>query len=345
MKNNLGILGGGQLGMFICQAAKKYKIKTTVFSHSKNFSAKEFCDNFLIGSFTDNNLLDQFINSSDFFTIETENIPISVLKKIEKKKQIFPSSNIVEIAQNRLKEKKFLNSIYGVKTAKFKKIQNFKDLENYIKLFGKTGILKSCEMGYDGKGQCFINDRNVKNFKNNDLNGYVLEEVLDFKKEISVIVCCSKNNTIFYPPVENIHKNSILRQSIYPARINEKIKKKALLLAKKIATELKLQGILAIEMFLMKDDELLINELAPRPHNSGHWSLDFCKYSQFESLIFSIFKEKLMQPEPTDSCKMINVIGKDYEKKKSLSKKYKFYDYFKENVKKLRKMGHYTFKN
>tara|TARA_Y100000589_G_scaffold242519_1_gene230072 strand:+ start:336 stop:1373 length:1038 start_codon:yes stop_codon:yes gene_type:complete len=345
MKNNLGILGGGQLGMFICQAAKKYKIKTTVFSHSKNFSAKEFCDNFLIGSFTDNNLLDQFINSSDFFTIETENIPISVLKKIEKKKQIFPSSNIVEIAQNRLKEKKFLNSIYGVKTAKFKKIQNFKDLENYIKLFGKTGILKSCEMGYDGKGQCFINDRNVKNFKNNDLNGYVLEEVLDFKKEISVIVCCSKNNTIFYPPVENIHKNSILRQSIYPARINEKIKNKALLLAKKIATELKLQGILAIEMFLMKDDELLINELAPRPHNSGHWSLDFCKYSQFESLIFSIFKEKLMQPEPTDSCKMINVIGKDYEKKKSLSKKYKFYDYFKENVKKLRKMGHYTFKN
>tara|TARA_X000000368_G_C22757026_1_gene590961 strand:- start:214 stop:510 length:297 start_codon:yes stop_codon:yes gene_type:complete len=98
-------------------------------------------------------------------------------------------------------------------------------------------------------------------------------------------------------------------------------------------------------MFLMKDDTLLINELAPRPHNSGHWSLDFCKYNQFESLIFSIFREKLMQPVPTSNCKMINVIGKDYWEKKSLSKKYKFYDYFKEEVKKLRKMGHYTFKN
>ena len=145
--------------------------------------------------------------------------------------------------------------------------------------------------------------------------------------------------------MENIHKNSILRESIYPARITNEIKNEALLLAKRIAKKLKLQGILAIEMFLMKDDTLLINELAPRPHNSGHWSLDFCKYNQFESLIFSIFREKLMKPAPSCSCKMINVIGRDYRKKKSLSKKYKFYDYFKKEVKKLRKMGHYTFKS
>ena len=345
MKNSLGILGGGQLGMFICQAAKKYNIKTTVFSDNKNFSAKEFCDNFLIGSFTDQNLLDKFINSSSFFTIETENIPITVLRKIENKKKVFPSSSIVEIAQNRFKEKKFLNSINGIKTAKFEKIQSFNNLESKIKLFGSSGILKSCEMGYDGKDQHLISNKNINNFKNKDLKGYILEEVLDFKKEISVIVCCSKKNTILYPPVENIHKNSILRESIYPARITNEIKDEALLLAKRIAKKLKLQGILAIEMFLMKDDTLLINELAPRPHNSGHWSLDFCKYNQFESLIFSIFREKLMQPEPSCSCKMINVIGKDYREKKSLSKKYKFYDYFKKEVKKLRKMGHYTFKN
>ena len=106
MKNKLGILGGGQLGMFICQAAKKYNIKTTIFSDNQKFSAKGFCDNFLIGSFSDQNLIEKFINSSDFFTIETENIPIQVLKLIEKKKNI-PSSNIVEIAQNRLKEKNF----------------------------------------------------------------------------------------------------------------------------------------------------------------------------------------------------------------------------------------------
>ena len=171
-------------------------------------------------------------------------------------------------------------------------------------------------MGYDGKGQHHVNNKNIQKFKNYKFHGYILEEVLDFKKEISVLVCCSNKNTIFYPPVENIHKNSILRQTIHPARISDEIKNKALMLATKIASELKLQGILAIEMFLMKNDELLINELAPRPHNSGHWSLDFCKYNQFESLIFSIFKKKLMNPEPINNCKMINVIGKDYEKKK-----------------------------
>ena len=142
MKNKLGILGGGQLGMFICQAAKRHNVKTTIFSNSQKFSAKGFCDNFLIGSFSDKVLLKKFINSSDFFTIETENIPLQVLKLIEQKKKIFPSSNIVEIAQNRLKEKKFLNSISGIKTAKYKEINSFNDLENFYKLFGKTGILK-----------------------------------------------------------------------------------------------------------------------------------------------------------------------------------------------------------
>ena len=345
MKNKLGILGGGQLGMFICQAAKKHNIKTTIFSNSQKFSARGFCDNFLIGSFSDTTLVEKFINSSDFFTIETENIPLQVLKLIEKKKKIFPSSNIVEITQNRLKEKKFLNSINGIKTAKFKEINSFNDLEKFYKLFGKTGILKSCEMGYDGKGQHHVNNKNIQNFKNYKFDGYVLEEVLDFKKEISVLVCCSNKNTIFYPPVENIHKNAILRQTIHPARISNEIKNKAVMLATKIASELKLQGILAIEMFLMKNNELLINELAPRPHNSGHWSLDFCKYNQFESLIFSIFKKKLMNPEPINKCKMINVIGKDYEKKKIFSRKYKFYDYYKDEIKELRKMGHYTVKS
>ena len=197
MKNNLGILGGGQLGMFICQAAKKYNIKTTVFSNNEKFSAKEFCDDFLVGSFSNEILLEKFINSSDFFTIETENIPLKVLKLIERKKILFPSSKIVEIAQNSLKEKKFLNSINGVKTAQFKKISGFNDLENFYKLFNKTAILKSCEMGYDGKGQHLITDGNIQNFKKNNLFGFILEEVLDFKKEISVIVCCSKK-ILFY---------------------------------------------------------------------------------------------------------------------------------------------------
>ena len=122
IKKKLGILGGGQLGMFICQAAKNFGIHTTVFSTTENFSAKNFCDDYIIGTFNNNKRIQEFIESSNFFTVETENIPLSLLKKINGGKKIFPSSNVIKIAQNRLREKKFLNSIPGVKTVKFSSI-------------------------------------------------------------------------------------------------------------------------------------------------------------------------------------------------------------------------------
>jgi|TARA_B100000287_G_scaffold378365_2_gene380753 5-(carboxyamino)imidazole ribonucleotide synthase len=345
IKKKLGILGGGQLGMFICQAAKKYKIDTIVFSNSKKFSAKKFCDSFFIGDFNDEKTLKKFINSCDFITIETENIPKEILKKIEYKKKLFPSACVVEIAQNRLKEKKFLNSIDGVNTVKYKQVTNLKNLKNSLKEFNNQAILKSCEMGYDGKGQYIVDSKNVDDFREINFKKYILEEIIDFKKEISIIVCCTKNNTITYPPVENFHTKSILRETTYPAKISEEVKKKSIIISKRIAKELKLVGILAVEMFLLKNDEILINELAPRPHNSGHWTIDYCKFSQFENLILSIFQNFVKEPNPTTNCKMVNVIGDEYKKKNDFKKKFKFYDYFKDEIKDSRKMGHYTLKN
>jgi 5-(carboxyamino)imidazole ribonucleotide synthase len=340
-KRNIGILGGGQLGMFICQAAKKMGINTIVLSKNKNFSARKFCDNFIIGEYEDKVVLNEFINSANYFTIETENVPKQILKVIEKKKKIFPSSKIIEITQNRLKEKKFLNSIKNIKTARYKQINNFDDLQNAIELFNFNAILKSCELGYDGKGQFLINKKNFLDFKNRPLKNYILEEFLEFEKEISIIISRSKKNLIYYPPVENLHKNSILRETRFPANISENTTKNAIKIGVKIAEEMNLIGILAIEMFVINGSDLTINELAPRPHNSGHWSMDCCKYSQYQNLLFSIFNSKVKEPIPKKKCKMVNLIGNDYKKINSLRNQYKCYDYFKKELNPNRKMGHY----
>lgn len=337
----LGIIGGGQLGMFMCIAAKKIGAKTIVFSTEKNFSAKSFCDRYILGSFDDKTKLDEFINSADVFTIETENISKALLKKVEKRKKLYPSSKIVEIAQNRLKEKKFLNNINKIKTTNFLEINSFKELKIAVPKFEYNCILKTQEMGYDGKGQFMVNETNIQEFKDLNLSNFILEETVDFKSEISVIVIRNKDEIVVYPPVENIHKNSILRETIYPAKIDKEIKKKSIKIAREIANALELNGILAVEMFLTKDNKILINELAPRPHNSGHWTMDSCKFSQFDNLISLITKGKIYSPEPSKNCKMINIIGDDYSNINVIKKSFKCYDYYKKEIRPSRKMGHY----
>ncbi len=339
-KKILGIIGGGQLGMFTCIAAKKIGLKTVVFSTERQFSAKKFCDEYVISEFVDQNNSNKFFDLADFFTIETENIPLDFLKKIKKK--LLPSLNIIEIAQNRLKEKKYLNALPGVKTVKYFEINNYYDLENKAEKLNFNCILKTQEFGYDGKGQFVINSKNLDRFKEMNLNKFILEEKINFKCEISVIVVGNSKQQVYYPPVENIHSHSILRESIFPARISSLIKNKALKCAEIISRDFELNGVLAIEMFVTNDNQILINEMAPRPHNSGHWSIDSCKFSQFDNLVSVLAEEKINQPEPSKNCKMINIIGDDYFKFNQISSKYKAYDYFKKEVRPSRKMGHYV---
>ncbi len=340
-KNRLGIIGGGQLGMFTCIAAKKKDIKSIILSETEEFSAKNFCDTYFISDFKNLSNLEKFIDSADYFTIETENVPISLIHYIEKKKKVFPSSKVIEIAQNRLKEKKFLNSISGINTTEYLQPKNFEDFKYASKNFNYSCILKSKELGYDGKGQHKISKNNLDVFKEFNFKNFILEKIVDFKKEISVIVIKSNANTINYPIVENIHKNSILRESFYPAKINKKIKLEAINKSFEIANQISLDGVLAIEMFILKNDQILINELAPRPHNSGHWSMDACNESQYDNLINSIFFNNLTSPQVKAKCRMINLIGNDYKKIESLKKKYRCYDYYKKEIRDSRKMGHY----
>ena len=183
---------------------------------------------------------------------------------------------------------------------------------------------------------------NLHKFENRILKKNILEEKINFKLEISVIVARNSSNTIVYPPVQNIHEESILRKTIFPAKIESYLAQSAIEKAIYICENLNLKGILAVEMFITNKDEILINELAPRPHNSGHWTMDACKFSQFDNLVSIISHNKVNEPEPFRACKMINIIGEEYMSYKTIKKNYKAYDYFKRNIKSNRKMGHYV---
>ena len=341
--NTVGVLGGGQLGMFLCKASKKLNLKTIILSENKDCSASKFCDELVLGKFEDLDVIKKFIQKVDVVTIETENIPLKTLKFIEEKKNLKPSSKIIEIAQNRIKEKKFLNSLEEISTTEFMEINYYKDLLRAFDKFGKEFLIKSSEFGYDGKNQFKINEKNIKKFKNFSLNGFVAEKIVDFEKEISVISFRDEKGNIEYlPPVHNLHQNNILKSTTFPPDISKETKFKAINYAKKITFELNLIGVLAVEMFVQKNGEILINELAPRPHNSGHWSLDCCETNQFENLLRAISEQKVLAPRILSGGIMKNLIGRDYLKKINKKKNIKVYDYYKNIIKKNRKMGHVT---
>lgn len=339
----IGIIGGGQLGRMTCFAAHAMGFETVVFTDQENSPASFVTNNVIIASYSDKATLQKFADQVDLVTFEFENIPLETAEFVESLKPLFPKSNILKITQNRLLEKGFLNSI-NVKTADFAEIKTFEDLENNLQKFGKA-ILKTATMGYDGKGQFVIeNGQNLENIWTN-VQGQklILEKFCPFESECSVIVARSQSGEIkSYEPLTNIHKDGILDESIYPARISETLKKEAQLIAEKIALEIGLVGVLAVEMFILENEVILVNELAPRPHNSGHFSMDSCITSQFEQLIRAINDLKLGSTNFHSQGFMKNLIGDEINhlEKFHQNAKAKIHLYGKKEVKSGRKMGH-----
>jgi len=338
----LGIIGGGQLGRMICFYAHKMGLRTVVFTDQKNSPASFVTDQTIVADYSDKKALKKFAQLVDVATFEFENIPVETAKTVAESVDLFPSADVLKITQHRFLEKNFLNSI-GVKTAEYAAIASFDDLQKNLKKF-KKAILKTATMGYDGKGQ-FV----LKNAADADKawliaksQKLILEKFCPFDSEISVLVARSKNGEIkTYAPLTNIHKDGILDESIYPARISKALQTKAQTIAKKIAEKLNLVGVLAVEFFVMKD-KLLVNELAPRPHNSGHFSMDGSITSQFEQLIRAVIGLKLGSTNFHSKGFMKNLIGDDV---KNLDKFYKnpqakIHLYGKAEAKAGRKMGH-----
>ena len=315
----LGIIGSGQLGSMLCQAAKKLNIKTVVISDDEQGPAQNYCDQFIFSKYDNPIKIKDFINKVDVVTFEFENIPVNILKSIDKEKKVYPKPDINKIIQNRKLEKTFVNDL-GIKTTEWAFIEKAEDVsKNKILL---PGILKTNTLGYDGHGQFALNS--LDDIKKDwcFTADYILEKKVDLKKEISVILTRFKNGAIsIYAPIENIHENQILKRSKIPAEINDKIMSEALQSAQKIAEKLDYVGTIAIEYFINKNNVLLVNEIAPRPHNSAHLTINAFNVSQFEGHVRAVCDLKIIAPGIIcKSAEMINILGKEIEEYRILPK-------------------------
>ncbi len=339
----VGIIGGGQLGSLLADAAKKINIKTVIFSDDNEAPGKNFADEFLFGSYNNEDKIKEFINKVDIVTFEFENIPYETLKKINEYKKVLPKPKINKIIQNRLSEKDFLNEI-NISTTKYVSIKNDRDLKSNNDLV--PGILKTCTMGYDGKGQYKINSiEELENLTVDFKKEFIFEKIINLKKEISIIITrYSKQKYEIYEPIENIHEDQILKYSKIPAQINSNIFERSKEWAIKISEELDYIGTLCIEYFIDKNDNLYVNEIAPRVHNSGHLTINTHNVSQFENHIRAICGLEQIKLKKNFNAKMVNLIGDNITayRGKELKKNEHFFDYLKKEIKKKRKMGHIT---
>ena len=338
----LGIMGGGQLGSLLADAAKKIQIKTVILSDDINAPAKNFTDKFIYGSYDNENIISKFIKLVDLVTYEFENIPFKVLKKIDTKKTVLPKPEINRLIQNRYTEKDFLNK-YNIQTTRYVLIKDIEDIkinQNFI-----PGLLKTCVLGYDGKGQHRLNHLNDLNKDIDFTKEYILEKLVNLKKEISVIVTRFGHQKYeIYEPIENVHEDQILKHSKIPADISESIKKKSTEWATIVAEELDYIGTLCVEFFIDKNENLYVNEVAPRVHNSGHLTINSHNISQFENHIRAVCGLEKIETKKIYNAKMINLIGDDISNFKGRSFKDNefFFDYQKTEIRNKRKMGHFT---
>ena len=338
----LGIVGSGQLCSFLCMAAKKLKISTTVFTDDKDGPAQNFCDYFIYSKYDDKKKIREFIENTDIVTYEFENIPVEFLKLIEKERPVLPNPDINKIAQNRKLEKTFVNEL-GIKTTDWAYIKSAEDIKKNQNLL--PGILKSNTLGYDGKGQFVLNSLDDVKKDWCFTADYILEKKVNLKKEISVVITRFKDGTLsFYEPIENEHRNQILFKSKIPADISNKIFEQAISNAKKISEKFNYVGVLTVEFFITKDNELLVNELAPRFHNSLHLSINAFNISQFENHVRAVCDLGSKPIGKISNAEMYNILGSeilDY-RKKTFKKNEFFYDYLKKEPREGRKMGHIT---
>ena len=343
-KMNLGIIGGGQLGSLLSVAAKKLNIQTVIYSDDPDAPAKNFSDDFIFGNYNDKDKIAEFVSKVDVITYEFENIPFDTLNDINKLKKVLPKPSVNRLIQHRLAEKDFVNKL-NIRTTRYVSIEKKSDIETLEDFL--PGILKTTTMGYDGKGQHPI--KKIEDLENLNLDfskGYLLEKLVKLKKEISVIITrFGNNNYEIYEPIENTHRDQILNHSKIPAEISKKILHQSKDWATSIAEELKYIGTLCVEFFIDRNENLYVNEIAPRVHNSGHLTINAYNVSQFENHVRAVCSLEKIPLKKLSNAEMVNLIGNQIEPYRQ-NFKFKdnefFFDYLKKEIKEKRKMGHIT---
>lgn len=307
----VGVIGGGQLGRMLALAARRMGVCTVVWTGGLEAPAVEVADEVIDLPFDSPEALEQFCKQATVATVEFENIPLATLEGVRKRIAIFPSPEAVGICQNREREKNFLKQ-NGIPCTWFRVIENLTDLQSAMTELNGTGVLKTAAFGYDGKGQLKIHgdEDPATVWKSFGEERAILEAWVPFELEISVMVVRSADGEVrTYDPAENRHRNHVLDVSIVPARISETTSKQARKLAEKIAIALDYRGIIGVEFFVNHDGSLVVNEMAPRPHNSGHHTIDACATSQFEQQLRVALQIPLGSTRLISPCVMLNLLA------------------------------------
>ncbi len=352
MTKILGIIGGGQLGMMITEAAKKmpeHISKIIVIDPTENCPASQAGAEQIVADFKDKDAIIDLAKKSDIITYEIESGDSTVLKSVEKDAEINPSPETLKIIQDKFLQKSFLAE-NNISVSEFIKIDNIDEFKNGLKKFGYPALLKARRDAYDGRGNFKINseDEIQKAFDYFQGQSLLLEKFIPFKMEVSVIAARNTKGQIkTYPLVENIHEDNILRETIAPARITDNVIQKAEEIASKTVTVLKGAGVFGIEMFVTQENEIIINEIAPRVHNSGHHTLQSSETSQFEQHLRAILGLELGDTKLLHQTIMYNILGtKSFEGKYlpiTISEPNVFLKmYGKEISKPSRKLGHFN---
>jgi 5-(carboxyamino)imidazole ribonucleotide synthase len=341
----IGILGGGQLGRMLSLAAARLGLKTHIYSDESDAPAFDVAAAHTRAAYDDKAALAAFARSVDVITFEFENIPSDTLAFLAREKPTFPDARTLEATQDRLAEKDFVSGL-GIGTARYARANNLEEARAALRVTGAPAIIKTRRLGYDGKGQARVADEEKLDDALDAIRHApaILEEMVDFAFECSVIAARAMDGSFMaYDPPENTHRNHILHRSEAPSRLTPAQCDGAKAIARKIADALEYVGVLGVEFFLARDGALLVNEIAPRVHNSGHWTLEACVISQFEQHIRAVAGWPLGDPSRHSDAVMINLIGAEAADWKALAAEPgALHLYGKKEIRAGRKMGHVT---
>jgi 5-(carboxyamino)imidazole ribonucleotide synthase len=342
----IGILGGGQLGRMIALAAAPLGYRCHSYCPEANSPAAQVSAACTVAAYDDQAALSEFAKAVDVVTFEFENIPAATVEFLERLVKVRPNSRALRVSQNRLEEKNFLNDV-GAPTTAYAGAASAASLEAAVRHIGMPCLVKTVTEGYDGKGQIRVDATTnlAAAWEQLKAREAIVERMVDFEMECSVIVARGLDgHCVAFTPGENFHLNGILDTTIVPARLPEARRQQAEAIGRHVAEKLELVGLLCVELFVTKDGRFLANEIAPRPHNSGHWTIDACMTSQFEQLVRAICGLSLGSVELMAHAEMKNLIGEEVAQwRKALADpNAKLHLYGKAQARPGRKMGHVT---
>jgi 5-(carboxyamino)imidazole ribonucleotide synthase len=346
--STIGIIGGGQLGRMLAMAAARLGYRTVVLEPQADCPAAQVANRQIAAPYDDPDALADLARSCAVITYEFENVPVAAASALSAAVPVYPPAGALEVAQDRVSEKAFLNRI-GIATADFRPVDNDDQLTAALKTFGGSGVLKTRRMGYDGKGQRVFRNMTSGGFAGTvEAMGNVpliLESFVPFEREISVIAARGIDGAVAaYDPAENVHRDGILHSSTLPALIGPETAEAARAAASTILSALDYVGVIGVEFFVLADGSLLANEIAPRVHNSGHWTEAACTISQFDQHIRAVTGLPLGSPGRHSDCVMENLIGNDVSRVPALLAEpdLMLHLYGKAEARPGRKMGHFT---